>query len=119
MKKIIWTVVFVALAATFVNDVGRYAKARYDLSKIALETVGQVSTMRSQSRDQNARDAARYASSRGATVYAYDEDDSRVYVWLQMPVEGTWILAPGLALIAGEPYRQPYLVHIEESAFFQ
>ncbi len=119
MKKIFWTVLFVALAATFVNDVGRYAKARYDVSKIATETVQNVSNSRDQSRDQNARDAAQYAASRGATVYAYDQDDSKVYAWLQMPVEGTWVLGPGMALLAGEPIKTPYLVHLDESAFFQ
>ena len=100
MKKIILTVLFIALAATLVNDIGRYAKARYDLSKIALETIDNTSGSREQSRDQNARDAAQFAASRGAVVYAYDEDDEQIRVWLQMPVEGTWVLGPLMAVLA-------------------
>lgn len=119
MKKIILTILFVAIAAVLVNDVGRYAKAQYDLDRIALETVEALSDQGARSRDQNAKDAAQRAASRGAVVYAYDQDDERTYAWLQMPVEGTWVMGPTLSLLAGESLETPYLIQIEKSATFQ
>lgn len=119
MKKIIVVVIVVAFAAIFINDVGRYAKTRYDLSNIAMTTADSLADNRADSRDKNARAAAQFAQAEGATVYLYDQDDTRIYVWVQKPVEGTWVLARAMSLIAGSPIDTPYYVQTEDTAFFR
>lgn len=119
MKKIITIVIIVAMMATFINDVGRYAKTRYDLSNIAMNTADSLMSEQGASRDTNARAAAAFAQAEGATVYLYDQDDTSIHVWVQMPVEGTWVLAPGMALIAGSPLKTPYYVQDEDTSFFR
>lgn len=119
MKKIITIVIIVALVATFINDVGRYAKTRYDLSNITMATADSLADNRSDSRDTNARAAAQFAQAEGATVFLFDQDDTKIYVWAQKPVEGTWVLARATALMAGSPIDTPYYVQTEDTAFFR
>ena len=119
MKRLIVIAIVVALVATFINDLGRYAKTRYDLSNTAMTTADALVDEPSASRDTNARAAARLAQAEGATVYLYDQDDTKIYVWVQKPVEGTWALAPIMALISGSPIDTPYFVQAEDTAFFR
>jgi len=119
MKKTLTIILVVAFVATFINDVGRYAKARYDASTIAMEAATSLVGDRDQPRDTNARAAANFAQQKGATVYLFDQDDAGVHVWVQMPVEGTWVLARASALMGGNPMDAPFYVQAEDTAFFR
>ncbi|MHB9002617.1 MAG: hypothetical protein ACYC6C_00945 [Coriobacteriia bacterium] len=92
MKKTLITVLVIAVIATLVNDIGRYAKAYYDVDVIGTDTANTIALGRKEaSRDTNARAAAEYAFSRGVTIYMYDQDERQVRVWAEMPVTGTWL----------------------------
>ncbi len=119
MKKLLTIVLVVGLVATFVNDIGRYAKTRYDLSTIALQTADSLVSEKDTPRDTNARAAAQFAAEEGATVYLFDQDDTGVSVWVQMPVEGTWVLSPAMGLVSGEGIDAPFYLQDEDTAFFR
>lgn len=119
MKKTITTIISVLLVIAVVNDLARYAKASYDLNNIAEEAADQLSTNRSKSRDSNARDAVEYATARGATVYLFDQTNETIHVWVQMPLTGTWILGPAMALVAGESISTPYQLQADAQARFR
>ncbi|MRR11997.1 hypothetical protein EG835_05890 [bacterium] len=120
MKKILVTVLVVAFIATLINDVGRYARARYELGNIARDTAENIALSGEHvERNTNATAAATYAATRGATVYLYDQDEKKAYVWVEMPVEGTWVWAPLAAQQAGQPKGTPLKIQLDYSAFWK
>lgn len=117
MKKILTTVLVIALAATFINDVGRYARARYELSVVGQDTADRIALSgKDNSRDKNATAAAQYAAAQGATVYLYDQDDQKVHLWVEMPVSDTWLWHRVAALQNGEPQTAPFMAQTEKTA---
>ena len=120
MKKIITTALVIAIAATLVNDIGRYAKTRYDLSVISQDTAAQIALSgKGNDRNKNAVAAAAYAAAKGATVYMYDQDDQQVRVWVEMPVGGMWLWSRVNAMQAGEPQGTPMKVQSESKSFWK
>lgn len=117
MKKILTTLIVVAIAATLINDVGRYAKARYDLSVIGQDAADHISLIGKQaSRDSNATAAAAFTAAQGATVYLYDQNETETHLWVEMPVGGTWLWARLNALNNGEPQGTEFKVQTEKTA---
>lgn len=117
MRKILTTVLIVAVIATLVNDIGRYAKAYYDVGIVGTDTADNIALGNKLTpRDTNARAAAAYAASRGATVYMYDQDEQTVRVWVEMPVQGTWLLRRVMAWQNGEPQTSPLKVQTEHKS---
>jgi hypothetical protein len=102
-----------------VNDVSRYAKTRYDATNILNETVDLVAARPEADRNSNALLAANHAAALGAKVYLYDQDEQRVYVWVEMPLRGTWLLGPFTAWANRQPLSSPYMVRIEDSTPFR
>lgn len=115
MKKILGIAITVLLIATFINDVGRYATTRYNLSTIANEAA-RVGSQRHKTRDENAVAAAAYARTQGATVYLFDQDTNQVRVWAEMPVTGTWFLGPFEAYQAGQPLSTAFKIQLQSKA---
>lgn len=117
MKKTLITILVVAVIATLVNDIGRYAKAQYDVGIVGTDTADTIALgSKLTGRDQNATAAATYASARGATVYMYDQDEQTVNVWVEMPVQGTWLLHRAMAWQNKEPQTSPLKVQTERTS---
>lgn len=120
MRKSIGIILLIVLAATFVNDVGRFAKASYDINNVAVETADRLSSQRDRTRNQNATMAAEYAAARGTTVYLYDQDKNTYHAWFQAPLEGTWILGTVMSYYGGGLLTDPYYVKSEaEGSFYR
>jgi hypothetical protein len=119
MKKIVVIALVVLVVGGLVNDVSRYAKARYDAANITNEILDLLQTRGTQARNSNASLAASHAAAQGATVYLYDQDEQRAYVWVEMPVSGTWLLGPVNASMTGQPPSSPYMVRLEDSIAFR
>lgn len=120
MKKTLITVLVIAVVATLVNDIGRYGKAYYDVGVIGTDTANTMALgSKEASRDANAQAAAAYAVSRGATVYMYDQDEKLVHVWVEMPVNGTWLLHRVMAAQAGEPQTSPLKVRTDSKSYWK
>lgn len=106
MKKALAFALVVALAVTFVHDLGAYVNARRAVAEGARDAADVAAGLASTGRDAAARAAADKALERGVTVYLYNQDGTRVEVWTKIEVEGTWVYAPVIAFIQGRPAGQ-------------
>jgi len=113
MKKLLFVIVIVVLAATFLNDLGAYVNTRRGLIEATREAAEEAAGVRGSSADA-ARAAAAVAAQRGATVYHYEQDGTRVEVWARADLEGTWVYGTLSALAEGRPRTEPLvLTHYE------
>lgn len=116
MKKLLIVAVVLAVAITFVHDLGVYVSARRALVESTRDAAELAAGMSNASRDEAARAAADKAAERGVTVYMYDQDGTRVELWTRIEVEGTWVYAPVSAFIEGRASEDPpVLEHYETS----
>lgn len=116
MKKLLIIAVVLAVAITFVHDLGAYVNARRALIEGSREAAEVAAGLGSSGRDEAARSAAEKAAERGVTVYMYNQDSTRVEVWAKIEVDETWVYAPVTALIEGRDADQPpVLEHYETS----
>lgn len=122
MKKLLGIALVVALAAAAINDIGRYATTAYNLG----ETTGEIARYAADrvrttgaSREVIGSEAATFASQRGIEVTAYDHNASQVVVQTRASVNGTWVLAPGLALMNGQPKEAPLYVKDDDTVILQ
>jgi hypothetical protein len=81
VKKVIVTALIVAVAVTFVHDLGAYVNARRTVVEAARDAADVAAGVATSGRDAAARAAADSAADSGATVYLYDQDSTRVEVW--------------------------------------
>lgn len=119
MRRSIGIILAIVLTATLVNDVGRFAKASYDIDNVAAQIADRLLSQKSQSRNQNATMAAEYAAQRGTTVYLYDQDETSFHAWLQAPLGGTWILGTVLSYYGGGSLNEPFYVKSEAEGRFR
>jgi Flp pilus assembly protein TadG len=105
-EEILIVALVVALAVTFVHDLGEYVSARRAVVEGARDAADVAAGLASTGRDAAARAAADKALERGVTVYLYDQDGTRVEVWAKIEVDGTWVYAPVTAFIEGRPADQ-------------
>jgi len=119
MKKYIAIALTLFIVGGIVNDVSRYAKARYDAVNTLNSALEAVSSRPNAPRNENAMLAANHAAGQGATVYLYDQDTQRAYVWVEKPVYNTWLLGPFNAWATREPLSSPYKVRVEGSTAFR
>jgi len=119
MKRIIVIVIVLAIAAAFINDVGRYARTRYNLDEATNDVVdAAASTARDKSRNEAAMEAARNAQADGIRVTAFSKDDLKVQVWTAADVTGTWVLGRFSAWRKGLDPETPYvLVNYSEGVY--
>jgi Flp pilus assembly protein TadG len=106
MKRVLIIALVIALAVTFVHDLGAYVSARRAVAEGARDAADVAAGLASTGRDAAARAAADKALERGVTVYLYDQDGTRVEVWAKIEVEGTWVYAPVTGFIEGRPAEQ-------------
>ncbi|MFU8890103.1 MAG: hypothetical protein ACNA76_00395 [Anaerosomatales bacterium] len=107
MKKILIIALVVALAVTFVHDLGAYVSTRRAVVEAARDAADVAAGLASSGRDAAARAAADKALERDVTVYLYNQDETRVEVWAKKELEGTWVYQPVTGLIEGRPAEQP------------
>lgn len=119
MKKLLGIALLLAIVATGINDLGRWATASYDLG-ITTDGIAQhaadIERRTRGSRESVGIAAAVYGSQQGVTVTTYDQDDTRVYVTTQAKVTGTWLLAPVSALLRSKPASEGLSVRAKAMA---
>lgn len=101
----------ILVAGVFLNEVGHYARARYDLNKatdIVVDTVSRYA--RHKTRVQAANKAAALGQEEGVEVYQYDQGDTGVRVWTRIEVRGTWLIGPYYAWRAHKPLDTPLVL---------
>ena len=120
MRTFLIIVLIIGVAAVFLNDVGRYARAKYDLDIATDRIVDDLSQYaRRRTRNEAAIKAAALGQNEGVEVYQYDQDDAGVRVWTRVPVSGTLIVGPYLAWQANKPLNTPFLLLDYETSVFQ
>ena len=115
VKRILIILFAIIVGIALVNDVGRYIVSYFSLSDTTQQATLAAARAGS-NRDAAAVAAASYASDKGATVYAFDMDGSRVFVYTEMPLDGTWMLAPIMTTIQGGRPADDYMLRAEHSA---
>ncbi len=109
MKTFLTVALIILVAAVFLNDVGHYARARYELNKATDIVVDEMSRYgRRNTRAVSAARAAELARQEDIEVYQYDQDDEVVRVWSRIPVDGTLIIGPYRAWRADTPLDTPF-----------
>jgi hypothetical protein len=116
MAKKIAVIAFVVIfAIAIVNDAGRYIITWFNLDEVTRETSKVAAGAASKGRDAAATAAVNYAATQDVTVYAYDQNDTTVYVWAEKDLDGTWVLGPVLVTVQGGRLADPYKVRAEHS----
>lgn len=115
MKKWIKIALALAVFAVIANDLGRYATTVYELSNITRDTALTAGHVPG-TRETVGIAAAEYAQERGVTVYAFDIQNNRVYVYTEMTVTGTWALARYMGMVEGIPSDGAFKVRSEANA---
>lgn len=111
MKKLIVIALIVALGAVFVNDVGRFARARFNLDESTNRVVDETASFAgSLSRDKAAMQAATLAQQHGIRVYQYDQNGTGVELWTEIDVPGTWVLSRYAAWRDAKPAGTAYVL---------
>jgi len=118
MKRILIILFVVVVGIAIINDVGRYIVSYFNLSDTTQQATLAAARVGS-NRDAAAVAAASYASDKGVTVYAFDMDGSRVFVYTEMPLDGTWVLAPIMTTIQGGRAADDYMLRAEHSSLRQ
>ncbi len=120
MRTILIIALILFVAAVFLNEVGHYARARYDLNNATNDIADRLSRYaRGKSRVQAANQAAAIARQEGVEVYQYDQDPTRVQVWARVKVAGTLIVGPYRAWRAGKPLDTPYVITDYATSVYQ
>ncbi|MGV8084564.1 MAG: hypothetical protein AB2L09_13180 [Coriobacteriia bacterium] len=124
MKRIVWSLVVLALAAVVINDGGRYLRSYSDLN---MGTNDLASWAATNARDMSPQQAfaalAQQAEPAGISVVRYDSDGERLQVWTEKNVDGTWVLDTITAMRHGVSFQEarntPLVVHRNVEATFQ
>ncbi len=115
IKRILLIVLVVVIGIAVVNDVGRYVVTYYNLSETTRQAA-RAAARTSGDRNDIALAAVDAAEANGITVYAFDMDGSRVYVYTEVPLKGTWVLGPVLLSVQGGGLTGDYMLRSEQSA---
>ena len=122
MKKWIIALVVIALAAAFINDVGRYMTTRYHLENSTRDVAEVAANASSRSRGDlysGWPPAAAAAQAAGITVTGYAQQSQLVVVVATAPVTGTWVVGPITALSSGKPWNTPFLVSARSETYYR
>lgn len=121
MKKFLVAALVVAIAATLVNDVGRYLSTLGGLDsrtkQVAEAAAGAARKDKNRSQP-GGRAAVAAAQERAIQLYGYQVEGNEVQVWTSDEVEGTWVAGPFLAWQAGKPLQTPFQITDHDTAFF-
>jgi len=103
VRKVLLIALVIALAVTFVHDLGAYVNARRTVVEATRDAADVAAGIATTGRDAAARAAADTAAGYGVTVYLYNQDETRVEVWGKIAVEDTWVYAPVTGWIENRP----------------
>ena len=118
MKKLLATALVLAIAITFVNDLGRWVTASYSLDKHLREVADNASAAARLNQAKGWPTAASTARGYGVQVTGYSQTNLQVVLTARAPVTGTWVVGPGLALLASQPAATPFYVSGRADSFF-
>jgi len=117
MKTFLIVILVILVGAVFINDVGRYSRARTELSQATDAFVDDLAEYAAgQTRNAAAVRAGEIAAERAKTsgyrveVYQYDQNGQGIQVWTRVYVPGTWVMGPFAAWRAGKPLDTPYVM---------
>jgi hypothetical protein len=122
MKKWVIALVVIALAAAFVNDIGRFLTASYSL-KNSTRAVGQAAAEAARRSPGNVYSgwpaAASAAQAAGIQVTGYAQEEQIVVVVATAPVTGTWVVGPIRALSGGRPWNTPFFASSRSETYYR
>jgi len=118
MKKLLIGLLIIALAATFINDLGRWVTTSYHLDSNLREIADDAAAAARVSPTRGAPTASETARAYGIEVTAYEQKNNTVYVTARMPVTGTWLVGPVLAYLAKKPVATPYYVEAHTLSYY-
>jgi len=111
MKTFLIVALVVLVAAVFINDVGHYARARYNLSEATTQVTDQLAEYAlGKTRDAAAVKAVELAALQKIEVWQYDQNGQGIQVWTRVSVPGTWVMGPFQAWRAGKPLETPLVL---------
>ena len=120
MKKLIIIALIVVVGAVFVNDIGRFTRARYELSEATNLVVDEAASFAaSLTREKAAMQAATLAQKHGIRVYQYDQNGTGVQVWTEIDVGSTWLLGRFVAWREGKPLDTKYVLRDYGASVFR
>ncbi len=119
MKTFLIIALIIGVAAVFINDVGHFARSKYDLNTATETVVDELVRSKRMTRHEAAIKAAKLGQQEGVEVYQYDQDDAGIKVWTRVPVDGTLVLGPFKAWRADQPLDTPFWVYDYGSGVYQ
>jgi hypothetical protein len=118
MKRLLAALLVLAIASTFVNDLGRWVTASYNLDNHIREVADNASAAARLDQARGWPAASETARRYGIEVTGYSQKNAEVIVTARVPVTGTWVVGPGLALLAKQPMSTPLHVEARTRSFF-
>lgn len=118
MKKLLVALVVLAVAVTFVNDLGRWVTASYNLDNHLREVADNASAAARLNQARGWPTASETARTYGIEVTGYSVKNMEVIVTARMPVTGMWVVEPVLALLARQPTTTPFYVEARAQSYF-
>jgi len=118
VKRLLIALVVLAIAVTFVNDLGRWVTASYDLDNRLREVADDASAAARLNQTRGWPTASETAHKYGIEVTGYEQKNMEVVVTARMPVTGTWVVGPSLALLAKQPIATPFYVEARATSYF-
>jgi hypothetical protein len=113
MRQWLGIVLSVLLAFVLVNDVSRLAAAHFALENIATIAADEAAASARGIDDDvqiGYQAAKRALASEDATITGYTHEGGAVHVWVEGPVEGTFILGPIVSLWSGDDWNDPWMI---------
>jgi nucleotide-binding universal stress UspA family protein len=112
MMKWVKVALFVAIALTLVNDLGRYIVGVYTVDDKARAIAFGAATVAKKDRAPNSAwpTAAKMAQEAGVEVIGYQQSATGVSVAIRLQITGTWLIGPINAMIIRKPLKTPFPV---------
>ncbi len=94
VKRIIQIGIAILILSVIVNDVARYLMSmnNLDTSTRLIAQFAKDAAQKGNDRNAAGQMAAGYAETRDVRLWAYNQDESHVYVYTEADVPGTWVL---------------------------
>lgn len=107
MKRLVYIVLFIAVAAVLLNDGGRLFTARSTLNA-GTDTLSTWASGSSKGLigNQVAGELAKRGTALGIDVYQYALVENGVQIWTQIQVEGLWVWGTYKSMLVGVPFRE-------------
>lgn len=109
MKRLIVTVLLIALAFAVINDLGRYLIAMYTLDDGGRTAVFRAAEVAETHRSANSGwpTAWEVAQDRGFEIISYQQDSTGVTAVCRIWLTGTFFIGPAYALATRQPWATP------------